>query len=386
MLKFNSRHNYLDIYPTDVGTCKTCHYSQARSLHFVSICILICEHLRHIQPATVCRPSRWVMQAILRSKLSYSHALLGDYGKEEIQCNAFVTPNQIVESFYIALANFRLIFHNLPSFGIEKPWFPSKTAGFWFRASSLAWPWMQGQADPAPIENSCSTIDMKLKPTLSLKLSCSTLGRLKTWCMITKHVYVSLCKAYTWFACTHAGKGFGSPRWLRSVNSTARKPPKASLKSPISTVILGWTCPRKTFPYSKVKYIQGFQGKLWATLMLSCLYIICKIWSWMRYYTVLCKFRPLIPMALILNVSHPRTLLGTHTMVFSSTWDGTVGLRMTLQYGWLWSSTKLARKAIHQPWIIISSQYRYMICIMFWLQVLTKIMGIYSPHVCWLPK
>lgn len=117
---------------------------------------------------------------------------------------------------------------------------------------------------------------MKLKPTLSLKLSCSTLGRLKTWCMITKHVYVSVCKAYTWFACTHAGKGFGSPRWLRSVNSTARKPPKASLKSRISTVILGWTCPRKTFPYSKVKYIQGFQGKLWATLMLSCLYIICK--------------------------------------------------------------------------------------------------------------
>ena len=33
---------YLDIYPTDVGTCKACHYSQARSLHFVSICIPIC--------------------------------------------------------------------------------------------------------------------------------------------------------------------------------------------------------------------------------------------------------------------------------------------------------------------------------------------------------
>lgn len=132
MLKFNSRHNYLDIYPTDVGTCKACHYSQARSLHFVSICILICEHLRRIQPATVCRPSRWVMQAILRSKLSYSHALLGDYGREEIQCNAFVTPNQIVELFCIALANFRLIFHNLPSFGIEIHDFHQKQQVFGF--------------------------------------------------------------------------------------------------------------------------------------------------------------------------------------------------------------------------------------------------------------
>ena len=67
--------------------------------------------------------------------------------------------------------------------------------------------------------------------------------------------------------CTHAyvgftsGKGFGSPRWLRSVNSSARKPPKASLKSRISTVILGWTCPRSshipklnTFKDFKVNY------------------------------------------------------------------------------------------------------------------------------------
>ena len=72
------------------------------------------------------------MQAILRSKLPHSHALLGDYRKEEIQCNAFVTPNQIVGSFHIALAYVRLIFHTLPNIGIETHDFHQKQQVFGF--------------------------------------------------------------------------------------------------------------------------------------------------------------------------------------------------------------------------------------------------------------
>ena len=181
-------------------------------------------------------------------------------------------------------------------------------------------------------------------------------------CMITKYVRLCNCMQSLHLICLYAcirknyfkyigstsGLGFGSPRSKASLIFTVYS--DINRHSRLNMF--------KAFPYSKVKYVQGFQGKFWATLMLSCVYIIHKIiWSWILYYTVLCKFGPLIPTALIPNVSHPTTLLGTHTMVFSSTSDGTVGERITSQYGWCCSSTKLPRKAIHQPWINIASQF-----------------------------
>ena len=110
-------------------------------------------------------------------------------------------------------------------------------------------------------------------------------------CMITKYVRLCNCMQSLHLICLYAcirkkyfkyigstsGLGFGSPRSKASLIFTVYS--DINRHSRLNMF--------KAFPYSKVKYVQGFQGRFWATLMLSCVYIIHKIiWSWILYYTV----------------------------------------------------------------------------------------------------